>query len=434
MKLVFRDQLFSFEMLRTMGHTAYGGADIGECLATAYQIKDSDAESWYVEWRKIADRVRASADESRSGGHTVSPREAYLRAANYYRTAAVFLPVNPNDPRIGATWERSRACFGAAAQLFSPPFEAVEIPYEGTTLPGYFYRVDERGAARPTVIVHGGLGATHEELYFAGVAGALRRGYNCLAFEGPGQGRVLRQQRLPMRPDWERVITPVVDYALTRSEIAPCRMILMGFDLGGYLAARAAAFEGRLAACLIVHGLFDVYEWMMTQMPRLLRGHNAQADHPIVDMAIQALMRFDSTRRWKFTHGIWACRASSLQAWLRLIGNYTLAGVAGKITCPTLILDSERDHRLHGQAWKVYKALSCPKTYLRFMAEEGAGVHCPVGGSVVCDQRIFDWLDETLKYRVWQPSSRRTSSENRSQAHMSMDVDEAPRLYPRSVA
>lgn len=224
MKLVFRDQLFSFEMLRTMGHTAYGGADIGQCLATAYRIKDGDAESWYAEWKKTADRVCAIADESRSRGHTVSSLEAYLCAANYYRTAGVFLRGNTNDARIGTTWERSRACFSAAAKLFSPPFEAIDIPYEGTTLRGYFYRVDDRGVARPTVIVHGRLCATHEELYFAGVADALRRGYNYLAFEGLGQGCVLRQQGLPMRLDWERVVTPVVDYVLPRPEIAPSRI------------------------------------------------------------------------------------------------------------------------------------------------------------------------------------------------------------------
>ena len=407
MKLIFRDQIFSFEMLRTMGHTAYGGADIGVCLATAYRIKDGDAESWYAEWCKTADRVRAIADESRSGGHTVSPREAYLCAANYYRTAGVFLHGNLDDPRIATTWEHSRACFSAASQLFSPPFQAIEIPYEETTLPGYFYCVDDRGATRPTVIVHGGLCATHEELYFAGVAGALRRGYNCLAFEGPGQGRVLYQQRLAMRSDWERVVTPVVDYALTRQEIAPSRLILMGFDLGGYLAARAAAFESRIAACLLVNGLFDVCEWMMAQMPRLLRGRIAQEDHPLVDKTIQAMMRLDSTRRWKFMHGMSACRASSLHALLRLMNDYTLAGVAGKITCPTLILDSEQDHCVYGQAWKVYKALSCPKTYLQFTVEEGVGAHCHFSASVLCHQRIFDWLDETLKYRVWQLPRRR---------------------------
>lgn len=45
MKLVFRDQAFSFELLRAIGYTAYDGADIGECLATAARIKKGDARA-----------------------------------------------------------------------------------------------------------------------------------------------------------------------------------------------------------------------------------------------------------------------------------------------------------------------------------------------------------------------------------------------------
>jgi hypothetical protein len=40
--------------------------------------------------------------------------------------------------------------------------------------------------------------------------------------------------------------------------------------------------------------------------------------------------------------------------------------------------------------------LSCPKTLLRFTAAEGAGDHCEMGNRPLLDQRVFDWLDETL--------------------------------------
>ena len=48
MKLVFRDQTFSFELLRAIGYMVYDGADIGECLATAARIKEGDFESWHT--------------------------------------------------------------------------------------------------------------------------------------------------------------------------------------------------------------------------------------------------------------------------------------------------------------------------------------------------------------------------------------------------
>ena len=40
--------------------------------------------------------------------------------------------------------------------------------------------------------------------------GRARRGYNTLIFDGPGQGAALFR-RAAFRPDWEQVITPVVD-------------------------------------------------------------------------------------------------------------------------------------------------------------------------------------------------------------------------------
>jgi Esterase FrsA-like len=239
MKIAFQDPTFSLQLLRTISETYYKGADIGECLSTAYRIKEGDFESWYQEWLKTAKRVNKYADESLAAGHTVSARDAYLRACNYYRTAE-FLLIDPIDPRIQTTWGKSKECFSKAANLFSPPFESIEIPYEGTTtLPGYFYGADNdsnKKTPRPTLIAHGGFDSTLEELYTFAAAPALERGYNCLTFEGPGQGGVIRKQKIPFRYDWEKVVSPVVDYALSRTQqVDPKHIALMGISMGGYI-------------------------------------------------------------------------------------------------------------------------------------------------------------------------------------------------------
>jgi hypothetical protein len=220
MKIVFQDPTFSLQLLRAISETYYKGADIGECLSTAYRIEEGDLASWHQEWLKTAKRVNKYADESFAAGHTISARDAYLRACNYYRVSE-FLLVDPTDQRVQTTWEKSKECFSKAATLFSPPFEPIEIPYEGTTLPGYFYRVDNDNHGnrpRPTLIAHGGFDSTLEELYTAAAAPALERGYNCLTFEGPGQGGLIRKQKIPFRHDWEKVVSPVVNYALSRTQ------------------------------------------------------------------------------------------------------------------------------------------------------------------------------------------------------------------------
>jgi dipeptidyl aminopeptidase/acylaminoacyl peptidase len=245
-----------------MGETYYKGADIGECLSTAYRIKEGDFESWYTEWLKTAKRVHKYAESCLATGHKISAREAYLRASNYYRVAE-FLLINPEDLRIQTTWGSSKECFSSAGRLFSPPFEAIEIPYEGTTLPGYLYHVKDNSntTPRPTLIVHGGFDSTLEELYTSAAAPALERGYNCLTFEGPGQGGVICKQKIPFRYDWEKVVTPVVDYAISRKEIVdPSRIALMGISMGGYLQQELLLLNIELLLA------FCIMEYMMDMM------------------------------------------------------------------------------------------------------------------------------------------------------------------------
>lgn len=225
MKLIFQDQNFSYNLLRTVGHSVYGGADLGECVATALRIEDGNHEQWYIEWRKTAERVHSHANDSLQQGNSTSARQAYLRASNYYRTAEFFLHSDLRDARILNTWGHSESCFQKAVPFFTPQIESVQIPYEQTSLPGYFYRCTVDLQVRPTVIFFPGFDSTLEELHFFGAAAATAQGYHCLTFAGPGQGSVIRQQALPFRPDWEVVLAPVVDYLLTPVIMRPLRQL-----------------------------------------------------------------------------------------------------------------------------------------------------------------------------------------------------------------
>jgi dipeptidyl aminopeptidase/acylaminoacyl peptidase len=267
-KLFFDDEDFDGQLLRAVSYTAYGGADIGECFETAGRIKEGDRDSWYEAWTKTADRMKADAEESLKGGHTSSALRAFMRASNYYRAAEFYVRDDPQDPRGLQGWQSSHDSFAEAARLSDPPFEAVEIPYEDTPLPGYFFRVDDSGKQRPTVITMTGMDGYQEETYFGVVAAALERGYNCLTYDGPGQGGVLRQREVPLRPDWEAVVIPVVDFAVGRPGVDPDRMILIGRSFGGYLAPRGAAFEHRLAAVIADPGQFDEFDMAMARSLR----------------------------------------------------------------------------------------------------------------------------------------------------------------------
>jgi dienelactone hydrolase len=313
MKFLFDNESFSFETLRTAGFAAYGGADLGEVLATARQIREGDEASWHQAWKATAQRVAEIGEQARASGHCVSAREALLQASNYYRTASDFLLERPaTDPEMTVLSAGQRDTFAAAAALFDTPVHDVAIPYEDTTLPAYLFLVDDSGAARPTIIYNSGYDSTREESYYAIAAAALRRGYNVLAFDGPGQGDALREQKLLMRPDWEAVITPVIDYALTRGEIAPDKIVLFGYSLGGYLVARAAAFEHRVAALILDDGIYDFHAAFAGGLPPFL-GSWIEAGRddvavPVLTMIAAANMQV----RWGLRNGMWVFGADSI--------------------------------------------------------------------------------------------------------------------------
>ena len=55
------DQQFWYETLRALGHTAYGGADIGEVVTTAASITANDYDSGYEQWAATAARACRAA-------------------------------------------------------------------------------------------------------------------------------------------------------------------------------------------------------------------------------------------------------------------------------------------------------------------------------------------------------------------------------------
>ncbi len=394
-RVLFKDQTYDFELRRALGYAVSGGADINECLYTAKRITEGDDESWFAEWRATADRIRAIGDKSLKAGHTVSAREAFLRASNYYRTAEFFLRANLKDPRLMATWRLSRDSFRKAAELMDHPVEAVRIPYEGTSLPGYIMKPDKSMEPRQTLIVHTGFDGTGEELYFAVAFFALKRGYNVLIFEGPGQGGALREQGLYFRQDWEKVVTPVVDFALTRPEFSPERLALLGISMGGYLAPRAAAFEHRLAAVIANPGVYDAFDSKGGRPREELQKAAVHADE--TNKFLRQQMKKNTGLRWHLQHGMFSFGKKSPLDFLLALSEYRLDGVVQRIQRPTLVIVSEADHFQTVEAqMTLYDLLTGPNTLMRFTAAEMAGEHCQIGAVTLSNQQVLDWLDEIL--------------------------------------
>lgn len=132
------------------------------------------------------------------------------------------------------------------------------------------------------------------------------RGYNCLTFEGPGQGTVVRKQKLPFRPDWEKVVSSVIDFAVSserQEKVDPQRIALIGYSMGGYLAPRAAAFENRIAACIADDGVISIYDAWIEQL-QAIRKDVENGNGAVVNAVVNTIMNFDIGTKWKITHSM----------------------------------------------------------------------------------------------------------------------------------
>ena len=303
-------------------------------------------------------------------------------------------------------------CWQGASQLSDPPFEQVRIPYEDSWLPGWLLRPDDRPVRRPTVVLNNGSDSQSVALYAFGGAAAIERGYNALIFEGPGQGSMLFERQVPFRPDWENVITPVVDYLRSRPDVDPARIALSGWSLGAELVIQAAAFEHRLAAVVADPGFLSVWLLFQTGYPGLASvfAHGATKEQVNTAWQREFVPKLNAVDRYTLAKRsepfgrqfLLAARAGQVLSDLYDLGTtamqFSCAEVVDRVTAPTLVTSYQYDQYVipASQGTEVYEKLSSPKQYHYFTAAEGTQYHCAPMAPQTRNQVVYDWLDRTL--------------------------------------
>lgn len=384
-----------------LGFAPYGGGDVGEVIAIAAQVGAGDDDAFFDAWSVVADRRVEEGEAALAKGHRMSARDSLVRASAFYAIAYHPLYGTPVDPRLVDAFHKQMSAFDRAMALADPPVEPIDVRYEGTHLPAYLIRaVGYEDEVRPLLLAGTGWDATVTETYFGFGRAAAARGYHVLMHDGPGQGRLLIDEGIPLRHDWEHVISAVVDAAEAIDVVDPARIAYEAWSLGGYLAARAASFEHRLAACVADPGEYDLFAGMR----QLCQAYGLSADKaarlPELDQddaeQLTALIAGNRGLAWKvIKRGFWTNGTPDLASWFQEMARWSVAGCASQITCPTLIT-AAADDPAAADTHKLYDALQCPKQLLEFGSADGAGMHCEMLNRSLLNRQVFDWLDETL--------------------------------------
>lgn len=254
------------------------------------------------EYRRVTDDLTSIADwgpsflrtghsylqRAENAGSSRSAGEYLLMAARWFHLATLAPHAEAHRAAVEADHALSRAL-----TMLEP--DARRVSGEGFT--GWL-----RGPSNApgTVVVVPGLDSAKEE-FLDLVSALLARGLAVFAMDGPGQGVLAATTTFV--PDYERVVGRVID-ALGAACIG-----LVGLSLGGYFAARAAAFEPRVVAVATVSGPFRL-DW--EELPPPVRDIMAQ-------------------------------RAGGADAAHEFVRQVDLAALAPRIAAPLLVVDGDQD-------------------------------------------------------------------------------------------
>jgi dienelactone hydrolase len=365
---LFPNHPFGGHTLRLVAQAQQGGADVFDIARAMKRVEAGDKAAWERAWLELAEKTEARAKAALAAGHQRTARQCFFHANSYYRMSDVLLTI-AEEPKRAERFRKAQENFRAAAKLSVPKIEVVTIRCGNEEYDGYFcHPVNPQTGKWPAVLFLGGADAYAEEIYFGGKQ-MLKRGWAMLLVDTPGRGSSIYLKGIKTRPDYEVPGKACIDYLVSRPEVDPDRLALLGISMAGYYAPRVAAFEKRLKALVawsgcysVLDDLYDFCEHLQPTCQRLLGAGN-----------------HDDARK--------------------LLKNFTMAGIAKNITCPTLITHGADDRlmRVDG-AKKLFEEIGAKDKTLKIYDDpnDGGRIHCSHDYWAHNVPYMLDWLEERL--------------------------------------
>ena len=419
---LFEDFGLSYGMLNTIGACSYGAAEYGEVATVFKRINDRGPSmlTYYEEFEREGKRLAALALEESKAGHQHTAREAHLRAATYYAQALFNVLATSSDEDLAlmagggavtadarrkerGVYESVRNNWEKAGALMTPAMECIDVPWEGSDvpLPAWFLKAEADDEPRPTILFVNGSDGQAVEMWGAGIAATLERGWNALIFDGPGQGSMLFQHNQTIIPEWEQAVKPMVDWLVGRDDVDSDAIFVSGWSFAGYLIPRALAFEPRVRAAAVDPGaLYVGISWTgpLAQFPGLLdqfaAGEMEQVDAEWAGFAAQV----PPDRQAGFAKRLELYPGETFSQKYAQIIRYDNSDVVGQITCPVLVGDNAVEQVFPGQAEPLLEALTQAKgsKYVKFTSADGSQYHCEPMAYRRRNAAILDFFSDQL--------------------------------------
>jgi dienelactone hydrolase len=296
------------------------------------------------EMTKLARHFELRGRAQAAAGRGLSAGDDLFTAAILYGGAQ--WPLYENSELNLILEQKKTECYLGYAQHADHPVEPVEVPYGGTSLPGYLHLPPGHpDGPLPCVIMISGMDGFKEFLLSAAADRYLARGLAVLALDGPGQGTALTRE-IWYDPDrYGEAGNASYEFAAARPELDPARIMVFGLSQGSFWATQMAAAEPRFAASSVMFTCFDPANTAMFTMQ-------------------------SPTFAARFMYMTGTTSDTELQA---VAERMTVAGLGERMTMPSLVIAGEDDPLTDpAETFRHVDSIAGPKELLFYTAEDHA--------------------------------------------------------------
>jgi len=205
-------------------------------------------------WCRVGKQQEKLAMEAEERGHFVTAGQFYHRAALYYGKAQLYY--HHDDDKKIAMYADTVRCYKKASKYFDYNIERVILPFGEYKIYGIMHSAKNCTEKLPTVLFAPGMDMIKEDYPNPNDNIFIKRGMNVLVMDGPGYGETRAHGCKVTLDNYQEAGKLFIDYLVSRPEVDPNKIGIMGGSMGSYNGPLITAFDSRVKACCALLGCY----------------------------------------------------------------------------------------------------------------------------------------------------------------------------------